>query len=97
MMETISGIKCSRAHMSKQDNEIFADHAHRDRPWIHDTCYGYLLMFREYRHPGLMLKSLGISKPVRKLIYTMIKYHEVEMINFDRDADPIEGFEVFDW
>ena len=60
-MVMFSGIKCSTAHMSKQDYEIFANNAHRDRPWIHDTCYGYLLIFREYRHPGLMLKDLGVT------------------------------------
>lgn len=96
-MVMFSGIKCSTAHMSKQDYEIFAYNAHRDRPWIHDTCYGYLLIFREYRHPGLMLKDLGISKSVRKLIYTMMKTHGVEILNFDRDADTIDGFETFDW
>jgi hypothetical protein len=96
-MEMINGIKCSTAHFSKADDEIFNECSRREGYWIHDTYYGYLLVLSGYKYPCLKLKELGISKPVRKLVYTLMQRQGIELLMFERDADTLEGFAIYEW
>ncbi len=96
-MEKINGMTCSTAHITAGDGEILSQYVCEKFPWVFDTRYGYLLMLREYRYPVLKLKEMGISKPVRKLVFCMRKQHQIGMICFDPDADTLDGYDVFDW
>lgn len=100
-MERISGVVCSTAHLTAEDNErlgwLADPNLFQNNNWIHDTEYGYIILLNKYRHPSLVLKERGVSKAVRKLIVTLMKKEKISMIYFDRDANIIDGFEIFDW
>lgn len=96
-MINVKGIKCSTSHFSEEDNEIFKECVRRAEYWIHDTYYGYLLMLNESRYPCLRLKELGVSKSVRKLVCTLMATEGIEILIFDRDADTLAGFEIYEW
>lgn len=97
-MEKISGIVCSTAHLTKDDNEkLECLSSPIDNDWVHYTEFGYLIQLNVYRRPSLALKKKGISKAVRKLIVTLMKREKINIIHFDSGADIIDEFEIFDW
>ncbi|WP_411706165.1 DUF5983 family protein [Edaphovirga cremea] len=100
-MERISGVVCSTAHLTADDNErlgwLTDPDLFKNNDWIYATGYGYIIQLNAYRCPSLALKEKGLSKTVRKLIVTLMKREKINIIHFDRDADIIDVFEVFDW
>jgi hypothetical protein len=100
-MEKIKGVVCSTSHLTEEDYERFeglsSSNLFNHCDWIHDTGYGYLIRLNAHRFPLLALKERYVSKSTRKLIYTLMRTEEINMIHFDRDADVLDGFEIFDW
>lgn len=100
-MEKISGIVCSTAHFTIEDNERLSWLCDSDNgpkiDWIHNTGYGYLIQLNAYRYPSIAFREWGMSRGFRWFIVTMMRREKLNIINFDKDAECIDGFAVFDW
>ncbi len=97
-----TGIQCSTAHITDQDNERFYQLSHdqteySDAEWIHFTGTGYLLRLSAWQYPVLRLKRLGLSKACRRLILMLSHQYSITTIYFDAAGDVLPGVEHFDW
>lgn len=75
---TLSGIRCSTAHITEKDNAWLYSLSHQtsdfgESEWIHFTGSGYLLRTDAWSYPVLRLKRLGLSKTFRRLVITLTR------------------------
>lgn len=98
----ISGIQCSTAHITDEDNtslhelsQQYQDHG--DAEWVHYTGSGYLIRLDAWAFPILRLKRRGLSKTCRRLIVTQMRRHSITTVHFDAFGDILPGFTTFDW
>lgn len=87
----LTGIQCSTAHITDADNSLLFTLSHQhedfgDSEWIMYTGPGYLLRLGAWSFPALRLKRLGLSKPCRRLIVTLIQSHGIDMLDLMRRA-----------
>lgn len=97
-----AGIQCSTAHITHADSTLLfqASHQHEEygnAEWIHFTGTGYLLRLSAWSFTVLRLKRLGLSKPCRRLIVTLIQLHGINMLHLDAAGDVLPTFATFDW
>ncbi len=97
-----SGIQCSTAHITDQDNERLYQLSHDmaeygDAEWIHFTGTGYLLRLSAWRHPVLKLRRSGLSKYCRKLIVALSAQYGITVIHLDAAGEVLPGLDTFDW
>lgn len=98
----ISGIQCSTAHITDEDNTLLHEfsqqyHDHGDAEWVHYTGSGYLIRLDAWAFPILRLKRRGLSKACRRLIVTLMYHYGISTIHFDAFGDILPGFTTFDW
>lgn len=98
----LTGIQCSTAHITHDDNQLLYQLSHRaeeygDSEWIHLSGAGYLLRLSAWQYPVLRLKRLGLSKACRRLAVTFIRRYTVSLIHLDACGELLPGFETFDW
>ncbi len=98
----LTGIRCSTAHITAKDNAWLYSLSHQTRDfgeseWIHFTGSGYLLRTDAWSYPVLRLKRLGLSKPFRRLVVTLIRRYGVSLIHLDASAEYLPGLPTFDW
>jgi hypothetical protein len=98
----ITGIQCSTAHITDDDNSrlYHASHQREDYgngEWCHFTGTGYLIRLNAWRHPVLRLKRSGLSKNGRRLIITLMKQHHITFLHLDAAGEILPGFALFDW
>ena len=98
----LTGIRCSTAHITEQDNAWLYSLSHQtndngESEWIHFTGSGYLLRTDAWSYPALRLKRLGLSKTFRRLVVTLIRRYGVSLIHLDAGAECLPGFPTFDW
>lgn len=97
-----SGIECSTAHITENDNALLYDvsqqrMAYGDSEWIHFTGTGYLLRLSAWQYPVLQLKRLGLSKACRRLVFSLIQRHTINVLHLDAAGDVLPEFAIFDW
>ncbi|EPP0243858.1 DUF5983 family protein [Escherichia coli] len=90
------------AHITAKDNAWLYSLTHQTRDfgeseWIHFTGSGYLLRTDAWSYPVLRLKRLGLSKPFRRLVVTLIRRYGVSLIHLDASAEYLPGLPTFDW
>ncbi|HBH7344473.1 TPA: hypothetical protein KWY91_001894 [Escherichia coli] len=98
----LSGIRCSTAHITAQDNAWLYSLSHQtndtgESEWIHFTGSGYLLRTDAWSYPVLRLKRLGLSKTFRRLVIILIWRYGVSLIHLDASAGCLPGLPTFDW
>ncbi|QIP57500.1 DUF5983 family protein [Hafnia alvei] len=98
----ISGIQCSTAHITDEDNALLHELSQQyqdygDAEWVHYTGSGYLIRLDAWAFPVLRLKRRGLSKACRRLIVTLIRRHGISTVHFDAFGDILPGFTTFDW
>lgn len=98
----LSGLCCSTAHITRQDNIILEQvslQCNKDshNAWIHDTGYGYLLRLNARRYPVLELKRMGLSAACRRLVASLMQRYPVDILHLDAAGDLLPGFEAFGW
>ncbi|CAI1008548.1 MULTISPECIES: DUF5983 family protein [Serratia] len=98
----LTGIQCSTAHITHDDNQLLYQLSHRveeygDSEWIHFSGAGYLLRLSAWQYPVLRLKRLGLSKACRRLAVTLIRRYTVSLIHLDACGELLPGFATFDW
>ncbi|EPL9180916.1 DUF5983 family protein [Serratia marcescens] len=98
----LTGIQCSTAHITDDDNTLLyhASHQHEEYgsgEWCHFTGTGYLIRLNAWRHPVLHLKRLGVSKACRRLVATLMNHHPIALLHLDAAGDILSEFETFDW
>ncbi len=96
------GIQCSTAHITDTDNTTLWQASHRredygDSEWVLYTGSGYLLLLSAWSYPLLKLKRLGLSRPARRLIASLLLRHRITQLHLDALGDVLPGFETFDW
>ncbi|EKR2566655.1 hypothetical protein P6694_005227 [Escherichia coli] len=99
---TLSGIRCSTAHITETDNAWLYSLSHQtsnfgESEWIHFTGSGYLLRTDAWSYPVLRLKRLGLSKTFRRLVVTLIQRYGVSLIHLDASAECLPDLPTFDW
>ena len=99
---TLAGIRCSTAHITEKDNAWLYSLSHQtsdvgESEWIHFTGSGYLLRTDAWSYPVLRLKRLGLSKPFRRLVVTLIRRYGVSLIHLDASAECLPGLPTFNW
>ncbi|HAN1236898.1 TPA: hypothetical protein IEH71_003679 [Escherichia coli] len=99
---TLTGIRCSTAHITETDNAWLYSLSHQisdfgESEWIHFTGNGYLLRTDAWSYPVLRLKRLGLSKTFRRLVVTLIRRYGVSLIHLDASAECLPGLPTFDW
>ena len=97
-----SGVQCSTAHITDQDNHRLwhASHSREEygtSEWIHYTGTGYLIRLSAWTHPLLKLKQLGLSKPARHLIAALQRRYGITQIHLDALGEVLPGFPLFEW
>ncbi|MEG1347888.1 MAG: DUF5983 family protein [Hafnia sp.] len=98
----ISGIQCSTAHITDEDNTLLHELSQQyqddgDAEWVHYTGSGYLIRLDAWAFPILRLKRRGLSKACRRLIVTLMRRHGITTVHFDAFGDLLPGFTTFDW
>ncbi|AYQ10683.1 hypothetical protein MT283_002952 [Escherichia coli] len=98
----LSGICCSTAHITEEDNTLLytlSQHyqAHGDAEWVHYTGSGYLLRLDAWTFPALRLKRLGLSKNCRRLVVTLMRRYAIGFVHLDALGELLPGIETFDW
>lgn len=98
----LNGIRCSTAHITRQDNDILDQISlqHHDgsvSDWILYTGYGFLLRLDARLYPVLELKRTGLSKACRRLIITLMHRYHTDILHLDAAGERLPGFDVFDW
>ena len=99
---TLSGIRCSTAHITETDNAWLYSLSHQtsdfgESEWIHFTGSGYLLRTDAWSYPVLRLKRLGLSKTFRCLVVTLTRRYGVSLIHLDASAECLPGLPTFNW
>ncbi|EFH6906367.1 DUF5983 family protein [Escherichia coli] len=99
---SLSGIRCSTAHITETDNAWLYSLSHQtsdfgESEWIHFTGSGYLLRTDAWPYPVLQLKRLGLSKTFRRLVVTLIQRYGVSLIHLDASAECLPDLPTFDW
>ena len=99
---TLSGIRCSTAHITEKDNAWLYSLLHQtsdfgESEWIHFTGSGYLLRTDAWSYPVLRLKRLGLSKTFRRLVVTLIQRYGVSLIHLDAGAECLQDLPTFNW
>lgn len=97
-----SGIQCSAAHITREDNTILhalsqMNESHGDTEWLHFTGSGYLIRLDAWSFPVLQLKRRGLSKSCRRLIVALMCRYSISYIHLDAFALTLPGFVTFDW
>ena len=98
----LSGIQCSTAHITNDDNTVLYHVSHQQEDygngeWCHFTGTGYLIRLNAWQHPVLRLKQLGLSKACRRLILGLMRHHHIALLHLDAAGDALSEFETFDW
>lgn len=98
----ISGIQCSTAHITDEDNTLLHELSQQyqddgDAERVHYTGSGYLIRLDAWAFPILRLKRRGLSKACRRLIVTLMRRHGITTVHFDAFGDLLPGFTTFDW
>lgn len=83
---------CSTEHLTYEDNLLLSKATSEN--WVFGYDYGFVIDLWKRHHFVLHAKRFGLSKDFRKFIFTLIKKYEIEMIQFDCDADIIEGVKL---
>ncbi|UAN56225.1 DUF5983 family protein [Serratia sp. JSRIV004] len=96
------GLQYSSAHITEDDNVVLyrISHCHEefsDGEWISFSGTGYLLRLDAWTHPILQLKRLGLSKPCRRLVTTMMKRYQLTYLHIDALGEVLPGFTTFSW
>ncbi len=99
---SLSGICCSTAHITTDDNRLLYQASHQyqdygDAEWLHFTGTGYLIRLNAWQYPLLRLKTLGVSKACRRLIASLIRRHGISLLHLDAAGDVLPGVDTFDW
>ncbi|EER1715899.1 hypothetical protein GBE07_004446 [Escherichia coli] len=99
---TLTGIRCSTAHITETDNAWLYPLSHQtsdfgESEWIHFTGSGYMLRTDAWSYPVLRLKRPGLSKTFRRLVVTLIRRYGVSLIDLDASAGYLPGLPTFDW
>ncbi|MGK2894990.1 hypothetical protein [Klebsiella michiganensis] len=92
----------STAHVTQADSEIlpqisFDPISDRGLNWIHGTEYGWIV--RAGMAGGgwkLKLRSEGVTWPTIENIEKVLNVG-FDAVHFDRDADTIDGLQVWEW
>lgn len=97
-----SGVQCSTAHITNEDNDRLwrASHCYEEfdtGEWIHYTGTGYLIRLSAWTHSLLKLKQLGLSKPARRLIAALQRRYGITQIHLDALGEVLPGFPLFEW
>ncbi|HDS5592581.1 TPA: hypothetical protein QHU17_004010 [Enterobacter hormaechei subsp. xiangfangensis] len=97
-----TGIQCSTAHITGEDNTLLhtlsqPHQPYDDAEWVHYTGSGYLIRLDAWTFPVLQLKRRGLSKPCRKLITTLLRRYGITCIHLDAFAEILPGFVTFNW
>ncbi|MEE4407220.1 DUF5983 family protein [Enterobacter mori] len=97
-----SGIRCSTAHITEEDNSRLHAlsqqyQAYGDAEWVHYTGSGYLIRLDAWTFPVLRLKREGLSRACRRLIVTLTRRYGIATIHFDAFGELLPGVETFDW
>lgn len=97
-----SGIQCSTAHITDEDNSILYSlsqqyQAHGDAEWIMYTGAGYLIRLDAWVYPVLRLKQRGLSRAGRRLIIALINRYHISMLHLDAAGNILPDFEIFEW
>ncbi|MCK7257584.1 DUF5983 family protein [Enterobacter roggenkampii] len=98
----VSGIQCSTAHITAEDNALLFTLSHQhedfgDSEWISYTGSGYLLYLGAWSFPALQLKRRGLSKAGRRLIVALMRRYQLGIIHLDAFGEVLPGFATFDW
>ncbi|QQN37112.1 hypothetical protein JHW33_00265 [Rahnella aceris] len=98
----LTGIQCSTAHITHADNSLLFNASHQREEhgaaeWIHFTGTGYLLRLIAWEYPVLRFKRMGLSKPCRRLIVTLMQLHSIDLLQLDAAGDVLPSFATFDW
>lgn len=98
----VSGIQCSTAHITAEDNALLFTLSHQhedfgDSEWISYTGSGYLLYLGAWSFPALQLKRRGLSKAGRRLIVALMRCYQLGIIHLDAFGEVLPGFATFDW
>jgi hypothetical protein len=98
----LTGIHCSTAHITPEDNTILDQHSlrHHDggnSDWVLYTGYGYMLRLNARLYPAMELKRMGLSKACRSLVVTLMRLYSADTIHFDVSGELLPGFASFDW
>jgi hypothetical protein len=96
-----TGIQCSTAHITDQDNERLYQLSHdqteySDAEWIDFTGTRYLLRLSAWQYPVLRLKRLSLSKACCRLFLALCHQYALTSIHFDAAGDVLPGIEHFD-
>lgn len=98
----LSGIQCSTAHITAEDNALLFTLSHQyedfgDSEWISYTGSGYLIYLDAWQYPVLQLKKRGLSKACRRLLVALIRRYTIRVIHLDACGEVLPGFATFDW
>ncbi|WP_193163268.1 DUF5983 family protein [Enterobacter ludwigii] len=97
-----NGIRCSTAHITREDNDLLHRLSRQmldfdDSEWVGYTGSGYLVRLDVWAFPILQLKRRGLSKAGRRLIVTLMRRYQLGIIHLDAFGELLPGFETFDW
>ena len=97
-----NGIRCSTAHITREDNDLLhrlsrQEQDFDDSEWVGYTGSGYLIRLDAWSFPILQLKRRGLSKAGRRLIVTLMRRYQLGIIHLDAFGELLPGFETFDW
>lgn len=96
------GIQCSTAHITDADNSTLWQASHRreeygDGEWVLYTGSGYLLRLNAWTYPLLRLKRLGLSRPARRLVASLMQRYHITQLHLDALGEVLPDFDTFDW
>jgi hypothetical protein len=97
-----SGIQCSTAHITEEDNALLHAlsqqyQAYGDAEWVHYTGSGYLIRLDAWTFPVLRLKREGLSRASRRLIIMLMRRYDITTLHFDAFGELLPDVETFDW
>lgn len=97
-----NGIRCSTAHITREDNDLLHRLSRRvldfdDSEWVGYIGSGYLVRLDAWAFPVLQLKRRGLSKAGRRLIVTLMHRYPLSIIQLNAFGELLPGFEIFDW
>ncbi len=93
----------SNAHMTRQDSDILDSLSHHisgeesGYNWIHPTTSGFLIRVSARTDAAEQLSEEGLSDDFCRVITFLTEKSHVAMIQFDADAELLEGFNVHNW
>ncbi|MCW7763461.1 DUF5983 family protein [Photorhabdus luminescens] len=88
---------CSTGHMTSADNSLLEKLIIDENYWLYSFEYGWIFNLLGIRNNMKHIKNLGLSNELYRFVFNMYLIHHCDLLMFDRDADSIDGYTVFDW